>query len=161
MTQSEEAARVRVVFDLPQDENGWPPAASERMWAVPVAPGRVMLDNIPFFVRGVALGDVVRIETDDEGVVRAAEAVEFSGNCTIRVVPFTREPAGRQAVLDAFASWGVEGEGAEQFGLVALNVPPTADLAAVRRLLVQGEADGLWDYEEGCVTDAWRALDPA
>jgi hypothetical protein len=59
-------------------------------------------------------------------------------------------------VLDAFAPLGVGGEGIGQFGLVALNVPGTADIAAVKRLVVQGADEGRWHYEEGCVTRQWR-----
>ncbi|MCT9928969.1 DUF4265 domain-containing protein [Planotetraspora sp. A-T 1434] len=163
MTDGAEPTDVHVVFDLPQDEDGWPPARSERLWAIPVTPGQVMLDSIPFFVRGSALGDVVVTEVDAEGVVWVTETVEFSGNCTIRVIPFAEGELAddRQAVLDAFAPLGVEGEGIEQFGLVALNVPPSADVAGAKRLLLRGQADGWWDYEEGCVTEAWQALDPA
>ncbi|MEV0582730.1 DUF4265 domain-containing protein [Nonomuraea sp. NPDC050310] len=155
------ATHVRVVFELEQDEDGWPPAGSERLWAIPVAPGRVRLDNIPFFVRGVACGDVVRTELDAEGTIWAKEVVEFSDNCTIRVVPGRNGDleGDLNTVLNLFAPLGVEGEGLAQFGLVALNIPPAADLAGAKRLLVEGQ-DGWWDYEEGSVTAVWRALDP-
>ncbi|MEV7012144.1 DUF4265 domain-containing protein [Streptosporangium sp. NPDC051022] len=151
-----------MLFELQQDDDGWPPVGSEGMWAIPLGPDRARLDNIPFFVRGVASGDVVHLETDAEGVVWAKEVVEFSGNCTIRVIPYRDGDLEGDlgAVLDLFAPLGVEGEGLEQFGLVALNVPPTADLAGVRRLLREGQ-DSRWDYEEGCITDDWCALDPA
>ncbi|WP_329430898.1 DUF4265 domain-containing protein [Streptosporangium sp. NBC_01495] len=159
--QSAPTTHVRVVFELQQDDDGWPPAGSERLWAIPVGPGRARLDNIPFFVRGVACGDVVRIETDAEGVVWAKEVVEFSGNCTIRVVP---DDSGDlegdlENVLGLFAPLGIEGEGLEQFGLVALNIPPTANLAGAKQLLSEGQ-DSWWDYEEGCITEDWRALEP-
>ncbi|MGW0806969.1 DUF4265 domain-containing protein [Nonomuraea sp. NPDC002799] len=155
------STHVRVVFELEQDEDGWPPAGSERLWATPAGPGLVRLDNIPFFARGVACGDVVRVEADAEGTVWAKEVVEFSDNCTIRVVPDRNGDLEGDliTVLDLFAPLGVEGEGFERFGLVALNIPPAADLAGAKRLLVEGQ-DGWWDYEEGCVTEAWRVLDP-
>jgi hypothetical protein len=54
----------------------------------------------------------------------------------------------------------VTGEGIEQFSLVALDVPPDADSAAVKRLLREGEHDGWWEYEEGCIGDAWEAAEP-
>lgn len=63
-----------------------------------------------------------------------------------------------QAVLDLFTPHGADGEGADQYGIVALNVPPTADVAAVHALLFQGHAQGWWDIEEGCVDDAWLSL---
>ncbi|WP_440107556.1 DUF4265 domain-containing protein [Streptosporangium sp. H16] len=156
------APHVRVVFELSPDEDGWPPAGSERLWATPLGPGLARLDNIPFFVRGVACDDVVRIDTDADGVAWVTEIVEVSGNCTIRILPDAHGDlkGSLQAVLDLFAPLGVEGEGLERFGLVALDLPPTADLAGAKRLLATGQQEGWWEYEEGCITEDWRALDP-
>lgn len=42
------------------------------------------------------------------------------------------------------------------FGLTAIDVPPDADLRLVRQLLDTGKRDGWWDYDELCVTEAWR-----
>jgi hypothetical protein len=150
---------VRVVFDLaPVD--GWPPARTERLWAVRVDDEHARLDNTPFFARGFASGDVVLMAADDEGVYWVKRAVEYSGNCTIRIIPAEdgRRVEVRQAVLDAFKPLGVDGEGIERFGLVALKVPSTADIPAVKRLVIQGADEGRWHYEEGCVTPEWRAI---
>lgn len=81
---------IKVIFELPRDDDGWPPAGSEGLWAVPVT------------------SDVVRLEHRD--------GPPLSGS--------------RQRVLDMFAPLGVTGEGIEQFSLVALDVPPDADIAA-------------------------------
>ncbi|HEX6356920.1 DUF4265 domain-containing protein [Actinophytocola sp.] len=151
--------QVRVCFALEQDAEGWPPVAVERMWATTTQRDNVVvLDNIPFFVRGVACFDVVAVNQDEAGVFWAEKTIRWSGNCTIRVIPFRSGPlhGDRQAVLDAFAPLGVEGEGVEQYGMVALNVPADADLVAVKRLLREGEEDKRWAYEEGCVGDAWE-----
>ncbi len=78
----------------------------------------------------------------------------------IPVLPFAKGPlrGDMQAVLDAFEPLGVTGEGIARYGVIALDVAPGVDLRAVMDLLVAGVADGRWDYEEGCVTDAWLAL---
>ena len=150
---------VKVVFELQVDGDGWPPAGSEGLWAVLVGPDVVRVDNTPFFVPGVACGDLVRVRRAEDGALLAGERLRWSGHCTIRVIPFRDGPLGgsRQRVLDAFAPLGVTGEGIELFGMVALDVPPEADIAAVKRLLRDGARDGRWDYEEGCVGDAWLA----
>jgi hypothetical protein len=44
------------------------------------------------------------------------------------------------------------------FGLTVIDVPPEADLRLVRQLLDTGKRDGWWDYDELCVTEAWRSL---
>jgi hypothetical protein len=160
--EGEQDDYVRVRFKLPRDDDGWPPVASEGVWAVRLGVDLVRLDNVPWFARNVASGDTFRISTDSDGVLWATDKVEWSGSCTIRVIPFPEGPleGSLQAVLDSFAGLGVDGEGLQQFGIVALNVPPEADLGAVQRLLRQGVTDGWWDYEEGCIGEAWLSADP-
>jgi hypothetical protein len=155
-------AAVKVQFDLPRDGDGWPPVEVESLWAETVRDDVVRLTSVPWFVRGVASGDLVRVQADEYGVLWATEHLEGSGNCTIRVVPFPSGPlhGSRQRVLDAFEPFGVTGEGFPQYGLVALEVPPDADLVGVQRVLRAGARDGWWDYEEGCVTDEWTAATP-
>ncbi|MFB7049639.1 hypothetical protein ACFCX7_26280 [Streptomyces microflavus] len=41
--------------------------------------------------------------------------------------------------------------------MVALDVPPDAELPRIRKLLEHGEARGWWRWEEGSVTAVWRA----
>jgi hypothetical protein len=150
---------VKICFRLATDEDGWPPASVESLWAVDLGDGTARVDNTPWFVRGVAAGDIVRVETDGEGVRWACETVRASENCTLRLIVLKDggSVAARQSVLDTFHRLGTTGEGIEQFGMVALDVPPDADLTRIRRLLEHGEAVGWWHWEEGCVTAAWRA----
>ncbi|WP_238010479.1 DUF4265 domain-containing protein [Dactylosporangium sp. AC04546] len=152
---------VKVVFELPVDDDGWPPVASEGLWAAQVTADTVRLANTPWFALNVASGDVFRVRRSDDGQLYAAERLEWSGHCTIRIIPLPEGPlaGSRQRVLDAFAPLGVDGEGVEQFGMVALDVPPEADLPTVKRLLVEGTRDGWWEYEESCVGDAWEAAE--
>jgi hypothetical protein len=154
--------RVKVLFELPRDGRGWPPVATEGLWAIPLSERHhVRLDNVPWFACEVATGDVFRVRTDENGVLWALTQVTWSGNCTIRVLVAGNGPlAGdlRQA-LAMFEPFGVDGEGMAQYRMLALNVPPEADLAAVKNLLKDGEVAGWWAYEEGCVGDAWKAAE--
>jgi hypothetical protein len=77
---------VKVHFRLEIDEDGWPPAGMESLWAVDLGDGTVRLDNTPWFVRRVASDDIIRVEVDDEGVRWAGETVRASENCTIRLI---------------------------------------------------------------------------
>ena len=153
---------VKVVFDLPRDEDGWPPAATESLWAIPVTPDTARLDNTPFFVRGVAAGDLIRVRRGPDGQLQAGEQLTWSGHCTIRILVFRDGPLGGtwQQALDMFTPLGVTGEGIARFRIIALDVPPDADLAAVKRLLRHGQQDGWWEYEEGCIGPAWQQAEP-
>ncbi|MEV4968620.1 DUF4265 domain-containing protein [Streptomyces sp. NPDC024062] len=153
-------AHVKVHFRMDVDEDGWPPASVENLWAIDLGNGTVRLDNTPWFVRGVARGDVIRVESDEDGVRWAGETVQESENCTIRLIVMKDggSAAARQSVLEVFHRLGTTGEGIEQYRMVALDVPPDADLPGIRRLLEHGVAEEWWHWEEGCVTAAWRAL---
>ncbi|MEU5193624.1 DUF4265 domain-containing protein [Streptomyces scabiei] len=137
---------VKVHFRIDVDEDGWPPASVESLWAVDLGDGTVRLDNTPWFVRGVASDDIVRVEIDDEGVRWAGETVRSSENCTIRLIVLTDggSTAARQSVLEIFHKLGTTGEGIERYRMVALDVPPEADLPRIRKLLdtVQRRAGG-------------------
>ncbi|WP_346268054.1 DUF4265 domain-containing protein [Streptomyces sp. SID3915] len=149
---------VKVRFRMEVDEDGWPPASIESLWAVKLGNGTVRLDNTPWFVRGVASGDIIRVELEDDGVLYARETNQPSRNCTIRLIVLKDEgsAAARQTVLETFHRLGTTGEGIERFRMVALDVPPEADLPKVRKLLEHGAAKEWWHWEEGRVTSAWE-----
>src|SRR6185503_5955277 len=93
--------RVRVVYRLRQDQ-GWPPVTEERVWAVELADDLVRIDNIPWFVRDLALNDLVRVAPDASSVLRPIEKISWARNCTIRVVPYPESGkfSSLQQVLD-------------------------------------------------------------
>lgn len=148
--------RVRVVYRIQQDQ-GWPPVAEERVWAIALSDSLVRIDNIPWFIRDLAPGDLVQVASDAAGLLHPVEKISWAGNCTIRVIPYpgNGEINSLQQVLDLFMPFGVTGEGVEQFGMVALAVPPAADIAAIKELLGRGFDASWWDYEEACIGGAW------
>ncbi|MEU4774038.1 DUF4265 domain-containing protein [Micromonospora sp. NPDC023644] len=95
-----------------------------------------------------------------DGLRWATGRVEASGNCTVRVLPKPRGPLGpsAQAVYDRLAPFGLGGETfSKELPLVALTVPASADLPAIKATLLRGKAEGWWSFEVGCETDEWRA----
>lgn len=152
---------VKVRFALEQDQDGWPPAESEGLWAEPLGDDLYRLDNTPWFVRGVAADDVLEAHPDPEGVLWFSHVRERGERMVVRVIPRADGPihGGRQAVLEAFSPLGVGAEGmSNPVNIVALDIGPEAPLSSVKALLVAGEREGRWYYEEGSVTEAWRRL---
>ncbi|MGY4645192.1 DUF4265 domain-containing protein [Cellulomonas sp. URHB0016] len=154
-----EGPGAHVLFDLAV-QDGWPPVSGERVWAYELGDDRFRIDNVPWFVRDIAVGDVVLAHAPDPGShPKFVRVLEPSDHITIRIVCFRSGPlAGElQPVIDAFTPYGIEAEGVTQHGLVALDVPPTAPLELVHRRLLDGAADGSWEWEEGRITPAWEA----
>ncbi|WP_375772541.1 DUF4265 domain-containing protein [Archangium gephyra] len=54
-------------------------------------------------------------------------------------------------VIERFAGLGCLSERSQIPGLIALDVPPSIRWREVKRLLVEGEAEERWDYEEACL----------
>lgn len=150
---------LKIWFEFMPRE-GWLPYDTEGLWATALGTDTARLDSAPFLQDGVAKDDVVRFETDEEGVHWCRERVRASGNCTIRVLPEPDGPLGRGAngVNERFHAFGLEGEPFDEaLPLVAFNVPADADFAGIKELLRKGEAEGWWYFEVGCATDRWRA----
>ena len=154
--------RVRVLVDLDPVAPGWPPVNTEALWAVEVARNSFRIDNTPFFVPNLAVGDIVNA-TAVKSQLRMKERLSWGGQRTIRVRPKADGlDGGLDAIFDLFTPLGVEGEGDVLHDIAALCVPNDAELEPIVSLLKQGSASGWWDYEEACVDPAWaEAIGPA
>lgn len=139
---------AKVAFHLVQDADGYPPADWEHLWAHRVGESLFVLDNIPFFVRGVSLGDLVSVEHTG-GLNQFREVVQPSGHSTLRVILFdTNLASGLRAKLKEL---GCETELSHLSNLIAVDVPSSKNLAEVRAVLTDGENSGGWEYEEAAV----------
>lgn len=151
---------VKVRFAVEQDEDGWPPVKSEGLWAVPLGGDRFRIDNTPWFVRGISADDVVEALAGSDGVLWATRRLESGGRLTVRVIALADGSLSGdpETVRAQFTPLGLTGEIAQQYRMVALDVPPGTALAPVKSLLVAGERDGRWGFDEGCVSQEWLAI---
>ncbi len=138
---------VKVVFDLKGDE--LMAGTSESVWAQLLSNGYLKIDNIPFYVRGISLNDLVEGELIADGVYRFKNVKEHSGHSTYRVY-WSAAKGSRQyerscKKLTAFGCGYEQGLG--QLG--AVDVPPNVDIDTVDAYLEKMEEDGVWEFEEG------------
>jgi hypothetical protein len=141
---------VKIFFELEQDEDGYPPASVESLWALPVGAGLFKLDNIPFFATGVAVDDIISAE-EEGGVLRYKEVVRPSAHSTLRVIVYDEAEVAQ--VRSRFKEMGCSTELSHIPGLIAIDVPPTVSLEALKPILEEGRAQERWDYEEACLAD--------
>jgi hypothetical protein len=155
-----EKEHVRVHFDLLQDNQGYPPAKSETLWAIPLGPSQFCLDNIPFFVSGVSCFDVVEARMEESGHLKYQRLLKPGGHSTIRVIFYDRETYGPslpervQELRNKLHLVGCRSELSHIQGLISVDVPPVTTLADVRSLLEAGTARGEWDYEEATLAES-------
>lgn len=146
-----------MVFEL-DNEDGWPPVGTERVWAFSRGRDRYVIDNVPWFVRDLAVGDVVRaVSPDSHSHPVFQEVLRRSDHVTIRVICFRAGPleGDLARAADPFVQLGVHVEAASQYGLLALDIGAEAPLDDIVAVLRAGQESGSWDYEEGRITQEW------
>lgn len=128
----------------------WHSHAIETMWAQPVGEDRYAIQNVPFFAYELSFDDVVRAPlVAGQRVVQ--EIAERGGHSTYRVFLSDGVRADSEAFAVAWKPLNDLGVTFEQANarLLAVDIPVSADIYAVYRLLEAGESSGVWDFEEG------------
>lgn len=132
----------------PADWHGY---ETESVWAELVEGNRYRLRNIPFFVKGVSFEDIVFIR-EKEGDLFFESTSIASGHSTYRIIL-------EKTIFDSdFSSYWLpleelgcsyESSDRNKTYLLAVDVPPGADIHKVYGLLDEGEKEGIWEFEEG------------
>lgn len=140
---------VRVRFKLSRNEDGSRPAASETLWAISTGvAGHFRIDNIPFFVVGVSVGDVVLAESG-ERTLEFVSVVEKSGHRSVGLS--YRSDEVRSAVRTRLTELGCRVERGDSPKVLAVDVPPPVSLDDVTAYLAGMEELGDLSYYENDV----------
>lgn len=133
---------VKVIFE--SDEG------VESMWATPADNGFV-IDNYPFYLKGVNFADLVRATPVSPGMYQYVETITKSPHSLYRVLYEDAHIARADALLDNLDRLGCSFERGDLNGqqLVAVHIPGTVDIDAVWRILEGGLDEGTWEIEEG------------
>jgi len=138
--------RVKVHFELVPDEDDWPPATVESVWATPgAANNEYVIENIPFFTPEATIGDTVQVREED-GNLWFEKVVKDSPNSLIRVI--VKDPKMFEDYQKRLISMGCETEGFPSYKLIAVSIPADVDLVTIQKFLKAQENAGLLGYEE-------------
>ena len=146
-TKSEQQVnrRAKVYFRLWQDDDAHPPVNRESVWAKQVEGGFV-LDGIPFFTREATFGDLVAVLADGNGALWFDGIESASAHSLIRVFFFDDDcVASVRTFLEAL---GCATKRRKASKLVAVDVPPEADLSRIQAFLRYETELGRLDYED-------------
>lgn len=130
----------KVLFALEIDD-GWPPVASEGVWCER-ADKNYRLVNAPFFINGLAYGDVFKAELDPVNEhVFEFEVVEESGHSLVWML--NNSDLDVTSLKSQFLDLGCSLEGFEQFSLFSIDVPPSVNRVAINELVDWAEGAGI------------------
>ncbi|WP_133853452.1 DUF4265 domain-containing protein [Labedaea rhizosphaerae] len=156
-TGREQERLFKVAFDLPDGVAEWAGAASERLWTAKTSVRwEVEVRNTPFYIKGVAFGDIVRIRADHERREFVFEEfVSESGHSTVRVVLKSEDAGDRLGALFGVfgCSWEIDRAGI----LWAIDVPVQVDYSSLRTALLALANEGKIGIEEGALAREHRS----
>ena len=128
----------KIFFVFDNDDN------TESLWADKIG-DYYELKNVPFFSRGISLGDIVEAKLLN-GNLMYNKTISSSGHSTYRIYSFDNDK------LDFFwkilSQLGCTYERATE-NLYAIDVPSESDVYKVYEVLELGEKRGAWEFEEG------------
>lgn len=126
---------MRISFGLVQDEDGYPPADVETLWALvrhSEDGDDYEIDSIPFFVKDVSLGD--RVRTQRRGTeLWFDRVVRASKNSLLRIIVDSADRM--QDIRERLRVEGCASELSHLSVLAAVDVPAHVDLDKVLDLL--------------------------
>ena len=125
----------------------WHGYSDEYIWAANVGNGLYDLQNTPFFINGVSYRDCVHAVASGNEIV-FARVHSRGGHSTYRIAPKERSSAP-PAAWRRLHELGCTYEEMRSTNLYAMDVPASADIYEVDRLLTAGLQDGAWDFQEG------------
>lgn len=140
---------VKVFFELEPGE--WHGFCVESLWAEFVSYNQYKIRNIPFYAKGVSFEDVINVREVDGNLEYQSTGIP-SGNSTYRIlVEREKYDNGFLMYWTPLETMGCSYESGERDrGLIlAVDVPPDADVHAVFAQLEKGENEELWSFEEG------------
>lgn len=123
---------------------------AENLWAEAIDEYRYRVDNIPFYVYGVSLNDVVHAINCD-GQLLFQDVALHCGHSTYRVILVNDSDALNPRVVALWTQLHALGCARElaKARVMAIDVPPSTNIYDVYAILERGEDQGIWSFEEG------------
>ena len=137
---------IRVKFAV--DPSQWHGSSTETLWAERCGNELRRIDNIPFLTSEVSFGDVVMVSKLVGGVEGYVSTIKKGSHSTYRLV--IQGTKAREDRLQSLEELGCLYE-IGQFNaalLIAVSVPPEADIQGAYKFFEDGASNGLWDFEE-------------
>lgn len=144
-----EPKRVKLYFELPEEESGYPPDRVESLWAEQIGPRNFKIDNIPIYVRGIGSGDIVAADRDNEGQFHFKELLRSSGNSVFRLYVFDEKEV--LSLRRTLRNLGYESEQSHVPNLVAVEIPANKPIQPFLDLIVKQAGEKRLEYQEAAL----------
>jgi hypothetical protein len=148
---------VEIWFRIEKDKDGYPTSKSwEQLLARPLAEkdDYFQIKSIPFFLKNISYGDIVKAKTVKNSEIQEGEIFEFDavldrgGHNTYRLLLRKKHPDDPQFTENELLKKGLAIE-EQDGGFFAVDVPPSVDQQAIDAYLVAESTSGRWELQDG------------
>lgn len=134
----------KIFFEL-KVVDGYPPYSIESLWCDVIHDQRnYKISNIPFFIKGIAINDVISVALKDDKLY-FKKIIKPSTNSTLRIVSVNQTEDELLSLLNELEGLGCNYE--EFNGLYAVNIPESIDIHGLLSYLDDGKNAGSIDVE--------------
>ncbi len=154
MTLHPRPSENTVLIAVPLQPTGLGVVEIEALWAEPLTPGRYAIRSIPFDVEGVHLYDVIEAHGGTPRSLKPEQCpvltrvIKRSGHSTFHLTVGVGVPSREfERFWPRLASLGCTFEQRDGH-TIAVDIPPTAEVSRIDRVLGDGEQEGVWELEE-------------
>lgn len=148
---------AEIWFRIEKDKDGYPRSKSwEQLLAKPILErdDYFQIESVPFFLKNVSRGDIVKAKTVKNDEIQKGESFEFDsvvdrgGHNTYRLLLRKRHPTDPDFTTQELLKNGLAIE--EQDGnFLAVDVPPSVDQRAIDQYLLRESESGRWEMQDG------------
>lgn len=140
----------KIFFRLEQDEDGYPSSTVEGLWAK-ATDDSYIIDNTPFYIYDIAPGDTVSaLSIGDELWFESVK--KSAGSSVFRAIVTNRDTIGE--LRSALMTLGCPSEANQVIGIIAIEIPQATQIGPVLDYLMEQQAQGNLDFEEGVLRHA-------
>lgn len=150
---------VEIWFRIEKDKDGYPRTKNwEQLLAWPILERAdyFRIESIPFFVKGISRGDIVRAKGSQNSEIQEGEFFEFEslvergGHNTYRLLLREKRPNDPEFTEKELLEKGLAVE-INDGDFVAIDVPPSANQKEIDDYLVKESESGRWGLQDGFV----------
>jgi hypothetical protein len=159
---------VEIWFRIEKNKRGYPTSKEwEQLLARPLLErdDYFQIESVPFFLKNISRGDIVRAKTVTNSEIDKSEVFEFDavldrgGHNTYRLLLKKKHPDDPHFAESELLKKGLAVQ--EQHGdFFAVDVPPSLDQKAINAYLVAESESGRWELQDGCLQSIKTTQDP-
>jgi hypothetical protein len=138
----------RMEFHLEVDSD-WPPFSAETLWVEMIDDHRFRIDNSPFFVRNIAVDDLVDGVDSGEGPIQFVKKISSGGHSTIWVI--TLNDVIKQTLKEDVMQLGCDYEGSPWPSLISIDVPSRTLLDRLHQRLGELRLSNDISFVDACI----------